>query len=677
MTTSLVIVESPAKAKTINKYLGTGLSGSGLLRPCPRPAVEGRLGRLPDEDFAMHWEVDAKSQKRLSDIATAVKDADRLILATDPDREGEAISWHVLRGAERQEGAEGQAGRARRLQRHHQAGRARRDGATRARSTCRWSTPISPAARSTISSASRCRRCCGASCPARARPAACSRWRCASSATARREIEIFTPQEYWSIVATLTTPTGDALRRPRRRLRRAASSAGSTSPTRRRRRRIEAALAGAAFTRRLGRGEAGQAQSAAALHHLDAAAGGLAQARLLRHAHHAGRPAPLRGHRHRRRDRRPHHLHADRRRADRAGGGQRRSARSHRQRTSATATCPRSRATTRPRPRTRRRRTRRSARPTSPARPSRRAPAPRRRPGAALRADLEAHHRQPDGSRPSSSAPPSTSTRRAATQRAGLRATGQVVRFDGFLAALPGGPRRRARTRTAAACRAMARRATGCRSAAIAADAALHRAAAALHRGDADQEDGGARHRPALDLCRDAVGAARPRLCRSSRRSSSSPRTRAGWSPPSSRASSALRRVRLHRRPRGEARPDLGRRALLEGRAARFLAAVLRRRRRDQGPARLRGARRAQRAARPAHLPAAREDGSDPRACPSCGNGPAVAEARQVRRLRRLLELSRVPLHPPARRAAGDERQWRRAATAPGCSAPIPRPAST
>ena len=50
----------------------------------------------PDDDFAMDWEVDAKSSRRLSDIADAMKGATRLILATDPDREGEAISWHVL-----------------------------------------------------------------------------------------------------------------------------------------------------------------------------------------------------------------------------------------------------------------------------------------------------------------------------------------------------------------------------------------------------------------------------------------------------------------------------------------------------------------------------------------------------------------------------------------------------
>jgi DNA topoisomerase-1 len=92
---NLVIVESPAKAKTINKYLGPGyqvLASYGHVRDLP--SKDGSV--RPDEDFAMSWDVDGKSAKRLADIAAAAKDADRLILATDPDREGEAISWHVL-----------------------------------------------------------------------------------------------------------------------------------------------------------------------------------------------------------------------------------------------------------------------------------------------------------------------------------------------------------------------------------------------------------------------------------------------------------------------------------------------------------------------------------------------------------------------------------------------------
>ncbi|NTJ42120.1 type I DNA topoisomerase [Agrobacterium larrymoorei] len=92
---NVVVVESPAKAKTINKYLGSGykvLASFGHVRDLP--AKDGSV--LPDQDFEMSWEVDPASQKRMKDIADAVKASDGLFLATDPDREGEAISWHVL-----------------------------------------------------------------------------------------------------------------------------------------------------------------------------------------------------------------------------------------------------------------------------------------------------------------------------------------------------------------------------------------------------------------------------------------------------------------------------------------------------------------------------------------------------------------------------------------------------
>jgi len=92
---NVVVVESPAKAKTINKYLGPGykvLASFGHVRDLP--AKDGSV--QPDNDFAMSWEVDAASAKRINDIADAVKKSDALFLATDPDREGEAISWHVL-----------------------------------------------------------------------------------------------------------------------------------------------------------------------------------------------------------------------------------------------------------------------------------------------------------------------------------------------------------------------------------------------------------------------------------------------------------------------------------------------------------------------------------------------------------------------------------------------------
>ena len=92
---NLVIVESPAKAKTINKYLGSSyevLALYGHVRDLP--AKNGSVD--PDADFQMIWENDPKAAGRLNDIAKALKGADKLILATDPDREGEAISWHVL-----------------------------------------------------------------------------------------------------------------------------------------------------------------------------------------------------------------------------------------------------------------------------------------------------------------------------------------------------------------------------------------------------------------------------------------------------------------------------------------------------------------------------------------------------------------------------------------------------
>src|SRR6201981_1716698 len=102
----VVVVESPAKAKTINKYLGSDfrvLASYGHVRDLP--SKDGSVE--PDNDFAMTWDVDPKAAKRLSDIAAAMKGADRLILATDPDREGEAISWHVLEALNKRKAIKG------------------------------------------------------------------------------------------------------------------------------------------------------------------------------------------------------------------------------------------------------------------------------------------------------------------------------------------------------------------------------------------------------------------------------------------------------------------------------------------------------------------------------------------------------------------------------------------
>src|ERR1700692_1080358 len=104
---NLVLVESPAKAKTINKYLGKGyevMASFGHVRDLP--AKSGSVD--PNANFRMLWEVDPQGQKRLNDLARAVKGADKLILATDPDREGEAISWHVLQFLKEKKALNGQ-----------------------------------------------------------------------------------------------------------------------------------------------------------------------------------------------------------------------------------------------------------------------------------------------------------------------------------------------------------------------------------------------------------------------------------------------------------------------------------------------------------------------------------------------------------------------------------------
>jgi DNA topoisomerase-1 len=91
---NLFIVESPAKAKTINKYLGsnfTVVASYGHVRDLP--SKSGAVD--PDKDFAMIWESDARAAKQIKAIADLAKDAEKIVLATDPDREGEAIAWHL------------------------------------------------------------------------------------------------------------------------------------------------------------------------------------------------------------------------------------------------------------------------------------------------------------------------------------------------------------------------------------------------------------------------------------------------------------------------------------------------------------------------------------------------------------------------------------------------------
>ncbi|MDO9427934.1 MAG: type I DNA topoisomerase [Methylobacterium sp.] len=202
----VVVVESPAKAKTINKYLGRDyevLASFGHIRDLP--AKDGSVD--PEADFHMLWELDERGSKRVSDIVKALKGADGLILATDPDREGEAISWHVV-----------EALNARRALKGMHVERVTFNAITKAAVDTAMRNPrqIDQAlvdaylARRALDylvgfnlSPVLWRKLPGARSAGRVQSVAlrlvCER---------EREIEVFRPREYWSLVATLVTETG-------------------------------------------------------------------------------------------------------------------------------------------------------------------------------------------------------------------------------------------------------------------------------------------------------------------------------------------------------------------------------------------------------------------------------------------------------------------------------------
>jgi DNA topoisomerase-1 len=178
MPKNLLIVESPAKAKTINKYLGkdfTVLASYGHVRDLvPK---EGAVD--PDAGFAMRYEVIDKNERHVDAISKAAKGADALYLATDPDREGEAISWHIAEILKERGLLKDKA--LHRVVFTEITPRAIKEAIAHPRqvSPAIWSTRSRRGARSITWSASISRRCCGARCSAASRPGACSRRRCA------------------------------------------------------------------------------------------------------------------------------------------------------------------------------------------------------------------------------------------------------------------------------------------------------------------------------------------------------------------------------------------------------------------------------------------------------------------------------------------------------------------
>ena len=287
---NIVIVESPAKAKTINKYLGASyevLASFGHVRDLP--AKNGSVD--PDANFQMIWEIDPKAAGRLNDIAKALKGADKLILATDPDREGEAISWHVL-----------EVLKEKRALKDHKIERVVFNAITKQAVTEAMKNPrqIDGA----LVDAYMARRALDylvgfTLSPVlwRKLPGARSAGRVQSVAlrlVCDRELEIekFIPREYWSLVATLTTPRGDAFEArligaDGKKIQRLDIGTGAEAED------LKKAIEAADFLGFHGRGKAGAAQSAGALHHLDAAAGSQPQDGLCAGAYHADRAAAL------------------------------------------------------------------------------------------------------------------------------------------------------------------------------------------------------------------------------------------------------------------------------------------------------------------------------------------------------------------------------------------------
>ena len=389
---NIVVVESPAKAKTINKYLGSGyevLASFGHVRDLP--AKDGSVD--PEHDFRMIWEVDDKSQKRLNDIARAVKGANKLILATDPDREGEAISWHVLEVLKEKNALKKQT--VERVVFNAITKQAVLDAMKHPRAIDDALVDAYLARRAldylvgfTLSPVL-WRKLPGARSAGRVQSVAlrlvCDR---------ELEIEKFVAREYWSLVATLATPRSETFEArlvgaDGQKIQRLDIGSGAEAEA------FKQALESAAFA--VATVEAKPAKrhppppfTTSTLQQEASRKLGFAPAHTMRIAQRL-----YEGRRHRRRDHRPHHLYAHRRRADRRGGD-RRHPQAHRRRLRQALSAGRAA----PLPDQGQERAG-GARGDPPDRP--RPPpegnevVPRCRPGQALRADLAAHRGKPDG----------------------------------------------------------------------------------------------------------------------------------------------------------------------------------------------------------------------------------------------------------------------------------------
>ena len=565
MSANLVIVESPAKAKTIKKYLGPDfevLASYGHVRDL----IEKEGAVNPDRNFEMKYQLIDKSKPKIDAIERAMKKAGALYLATDPDREGEAISWHLSEILNEHGALEGKD--LKRVRFYEITKNAVRAAVEQAESGVNQN----------LVNAYKARRALDYLVGFNLSPLLWKKIKPGLSAgrvqsvalrlICEREAEIqkFLRQEYWTVEA-------DASKESARFPARLTEFAGE---------KFEADTQKARFTdhergrcaRRVERAIQDQSkgwltvesverrpeapQPAAAVHDLDAAAGGRAQARLHGAAHDAVRAEALRG--------RLHHLHAHGL-GEPLGRGGARDPRDDPGASSATKASPTASTNTRRRRRTRRKRTRRSARPSPPRR--------RRRPSTTSRTTTSAASTRSIWKRAIACqmAPAVFDTvavdlvagdPKAATGAARhvFRANGQTLLEPGFLAAyhedhdedetdvesedeqrLPAlevGERVDARVDPARA--------------------ALHAAAAPLHRGEPREVAREPRHRPALDLRLDHRDAALSPLRRDERPRLHPDRHRQDRQQVPGQVSRHLRRVRLHRADGGRARRDQQRR---------------------------------------------------------------------------------------------------------------------
>ncbi len=433
---NVVIVESPGKAKTINNYLGKDfkvMASVGHVRDLP--AKDGSVE--PDNDFAMHWDLEGRGAKVMKEIAAAVKGASRLILATDPDREGEAISWHILQVLADKKALKGVA--VQRVAFNAITKQAIMEAMKHPREiddAAGLGLPRPPRARLSR----RLQLVAGAVAQVARRPFGRPRAVGCTEAHLRPRGRDRAVQDRGILDHRgdagdhqgrgVPRPPGLDCRHHAQEARPQERNVGDGDQGRHRGRRLQG---------RKRRQEAGQAKPLSAVHHLDAADGCLPQARHVGQADDAGGAEALRGCRRRRRERRPHHLHAYRRRADRPRGRL------------ADPRCDLGRVrpqlhAIRPRVEDQGQERPGGARGDPPDRPEAHArqgeTLPRPRAGSPLRADLEAHHRQSDGARRDGAdhgRDHRPGPRRQAVRRARQRFGHDLRRLP---ARLPGGPRR-------------------------------------------------------------------------------------------------------------------------------------------------------------------------------------------------------------------------------------------